>query len=271
MTVVVGFNAFSEVVMIADTRVSWPNNTRPSQDVLQKLYPIVGSRKAAVFGFCGNIEAAKTVMVHLKERKFKRIERHFVIVTLKDYLQRWIEEVTTTQLEPEARAKLSFILGGIEPSRHPPIKRGTKITGFLRFPEVHIYVYTVNEDNGKVAVSKRSGFAVIGSGRELEKEIEKKVYQGIRFGFKQPNLHWARTFLIGDVIASLFKENQSVTVGGPFQTIRITPTGLEESYIWPPNAKWKNVEIQREATKTTIYNPVSNEKYTVYPVWELSL
>ena len=51
MTAVVGINFLSEVIMIADTRVSWPNNLLPPEDALQKLYVIRSPRtptKAAI-------------------------------------------------------------------------------------------------------------------------------------------------------------------------------------------------------------------------------
>jgi hypothetical protein len=154
VTVVVGFNWLSEMVMIADTRVSWSGSMRSPQDILKKLYVIQSPSKAAVLGFSGDVHAAKTVMVHLKDHKFQNYSRPFVMANLKDDLGRWIEEVTATKLRPETRANLKFMLCGIEPSRHPPVKRDNKVVGFLTVPEAHIYVYTVGKDSGKVMVSK---------------------------------------------------------------------------------------------------------------------
>lgn len=269
MTVIVGFSWLSEMVMIADTRVSWPNSTRPPHDILRKLYKIGDTRKSVVLGFSGDLSAAKTIITYLKDRKFKHLRRRFVIARFKDDLRTWIEQAATHNLSPELRDKVRFMLCGVEPSRHPPIHRDGRVVGVLNVPECHLYVYTIGKNSGHVMVSERRNFAVIGSGQDLENEIREKMKELIHFGFDQPNLHWARVFILSDIVASLFKERQSDTVGGPFQTIRLTKDGLQEFYLWPPGVEDKNVEVQQDKRQTTIFNSALNEQYSLYPIWEL--
>lgn len=292
LTVVAAFNWFSEVVVIADTRVSQrvkvirpdfpesPQDFLKTWDCLKKLYSIQSPRspeKAAVLGFSGDIRAAKTVIVHLSKYKFQNYKRRLVMANLKEELRRWIEEATVSKLEPRARGGLKFMLCGIEPSRHMSGKRRNGKTviftvGSLPTSEAHIYIYTVNKDSGKVTVSKRLGSAVIGSGRRLKREIMKKANGALKFGFRHPHLHQGRAFLISHIVGLMFEENQSIKdVGGPFQAIRITPNGLIDMYVWPPSAKHHNVEVRHEGARSTIFNAVLGEEYTLYPVWELPL
>ena len=165
------------------------------------------------------------------------------------------------------------MLSGVEPSRHPPLIKNGKVVGRLPFVESHIHIYTIG-DTGKVQVNTGPvSFGVIGSGNRLRSEILEKVRGTIRFGFGQPNLHWARAALISEIIASIAKENKSVsaTVGGPFQVVRITPQGLEIQYTWPPECESKNVQVQIEGSKTIVYNPALGERYVLHHILEFSL
>lgn len=274
MTVIIGINWFSEMVMIADTRMSWVDGSHPPQDIVRKLYKIGNQQKSVVFGFCGNLKAAKTVLLYLKQRKFENLKRRFVIATFKDNLRTWLEEAILASLTSEERTSLKFMLGGIEPFR-PPYSldsNGKVLIGHLINPEVHLYVYSIKKDSDKVTVSHYKQFAIIGSGKGLAPKIQQQIKQTIEFGFNQPNLHWARAELLGQITASLFKSSPfDDSVGGPFQVIRITPQGLYESYIWPPGSEHINIQIRDDSKKITIVNSSSNLSYTLYPVWELNL
>lgn len=271
VTVVVGFNCLSEIVMVADTRVSWQDDARPPTDILQKLYAIRRQGKAAVFGFSGNVPAARIVMDYVVRHRLRnyRRARRFVLTRLKDDLRRWIEEVAQDRLQPAERGWLKFMLCGILPSRHPQLKRNGMIVGSMPYPESHIYVYTVAKDSGKVHVKRQPMFAVIGPDRGTERDLRTKVQPLIRFGFGAPQLHWGRAVLIGEVIASMFKDRQSEIVGGPFQAVRITPEGLETHYIWPPDTEHKNVEVRDDGARVIVYNPALKAEYTLYPIWDL--
>ncbi len=271
MTVILGCNWFTEVIMMADSRISWEDHQRPPQDTLRKLYTLSDSNKSAVLGFCGDIQAAKIVMLYLIEQKFQSYKRHFVLSQFRDELGQWIEEVAKSKLTPRQRTTIKFMLCGIEPTRHASISKDGKVIGTLPFVEAHIYVYRIGR-NGKVECDKRPRlFAVIGSGKKLESIISKKLQKMISFGFDTPQLHWGRAVVGGEVLANIIMENEEVsaTVGGPFQVIRITPAGLETHYIWPPGQDGRNVDIQYDNSKVVIYNPSTQEKYILYPVWDL--
>ena len=272
MTIVIGINSFTEAIMIADSRVSWEDDRHPPQDILRKLYTFGDGTKSAVLGFSGDLQAASVIMRFLMERKFRNYKRPFILSQFKDDLGRWIEEVAKTHLPSAKRTKVKFMLGGIEPSRHPPILKDGKVIGHTPFVEVHIYIYLVDA-NGNVHYNARpKGYDVIGTGRDLEREIAKIVGDAITFGFNQRQLHRARAVVMGEAIAVRIKKDEkvSVTVGGPFQVVRLTPEGLETHYIWPPDMGDRNVEVQHDRSKTVIYNPSTKEKYVLYPVWGLS-
>jgi hypothetical protein len=268
MTVVVGFNWLSEVVMISDTRVSWPDNRYPPRDALKKLYAVGDADKSAILGFSGNLQDAREVIVFLMQEKLKNYKRSFVISQFKEELRRWIEEVTITRLKPGVRTNLQFMLCGIEPSRHPPIVSNGQVTGHTPFVEAHIYKYTIGK-TGKVTVNvKPTSFDIIGVGQEQEEVIFERVQQAFKFGHRSPNLQWARAFVMGDIIASLFEVNRSTTVGGLFQVVRITPNGLEPQFVWPPSSKAQDMEVLNDGAKVVVRNPTSGESYTLYPVWD---
>lgn len=271
MTVVIGFNSLKEVIMIADSRVSWENNQHPPKDNLRKLYTFGYANKSAVLGFSGDLQAANAIMRFLMERKFRNYKRPFILSEFKDDLGKWIEEIAKTKLPPKKRTRVKFMLGGIEPSRHPPLLKDGQVIGYSSLVEAHIYTYSIG-DNGNVHYNARpKGYDVIGTGRKLEREIANKLVDEINFGFNQPQLHWARAVIMGEAIAARIKEDKKIseTVGGPFQVVRIAPEGLETQYIWPPGMGDRNVEVEHDGSRTIIYNPSTKEKYVLYPVWKL--
>lgn len=272
MTAVVGVSLLSEVIMVADTRLSWPGTSAPPEDILQKLYAIPCPRnenKVAVLGFSGAIQAAKAVMIHLGKDKLQNYSRPLIMVNLKDQLKRWIEEVTMTNLSAESRRGLSFMLCGLEPSRAATIRKGNVLVKYPQLMETHIYIFRVSQDTGTVEVLRKGGFTVIGSGAELRRDLARKVPPLISFAFNQPNLHWARAHLVGQVVNAVFEHGSVPTVGGPFQVARITAEGLFCEYIWPGSMQPTKVEVTQEGQKTIVYNPDRNETYTLHPVWSL--
>jgi hypothetical protein len=271
VTAVIGFNSFLEAIMIADSRISWEDNQHPPQDILRKLYPLVSANKSAALGFSGDLEAARTIMQFLMEQKLKNYKRHFILTNFKDDLGRWIEEIAKEGLSPEQRTKIKFMLGGIEPSRHPPLMKQGQVVGRTPFVETHIYTYSIDNNGGVCYNKKPKGFAVIGTGRALERAIAKLVKGAMNFGLHVPQLHWARAVIMGEAIASCINENEKVsaTVGGPFQVIRITSNGLETQYIWPPGTGDRNVDVQYDGSKTILCNASSKTEYILYPVWDL--
>lgn len=158
MTVVVGFNWLSEVVVIADSRVSWQNNTHPPKDILRKLYPISLSNKSAVLGFCGDVQAAKLVMCFLWGNKLQNYKRPLVLPQFKDELRGWIEKAARDHLTARQRTGLQFMLCGIEPSRHPLVEKDGHIVGHISsFHEAHINVYSIKADGTVISSNKNKG------------------------------------------------------------------------------------------------------------------
>ncbi|MBN2267219.1 MAG: hypothetical protein JW725_02655 [Candidatus Babeliaceae bacterium] len=273
MTVVIGFNWLTEVVMLADSRISWEDHQHPPQDILQKLYRFGDSNNSVVLGFCGDLLAARKVIFFLVASKLRKYKRPFVVSQFGDELVRWIEQAARSELTPKQRTNIKFMLCGIEPSRHPPILKDGKIIGHTSFVEAHIYIYTISK-NGKVDCDKRPKWcAVIGTGNELECAITNKLEEARKFGSNEPQLHWARAIVGGEAIAQVIAESErvSVTVGGPFQVVRITTKGLETHYIWPWDIENRNVEVQDDNSKIVLSNPSIKEKYILYPIWELPL
>jgi hypothetical protein len=161
--------------MIADSRVSWENNQLPPQDILTKLYTFGSINKSAVLGFSGDLQAANAIMRFLMERKFRNYKRPFILSEFKDNLGGWIEEIAKTKIPPENRTEVKFMLGGIEPSRHPPLLNDGQVMGYTSLVEAHIYTYSI-ENNGNVHYNARpKGYDVIGTGRKLEQEIANKL------------------------------------------------------------------------------------------------
>ena len=267
MTVVIGFNWGTEVVGIADTRVSWTDGERPPRDVLRKLYLLGDENKSAALGFCGSIEGARAVMTFLMEQKFRQYGRRFVIAQFKDQLRGWIEEISA-KLPPEQRRGLCFLLCGVEPSRRPAAFKDMALTaGGAPFIEPHIYKLCVGSD-GRVRMNARSApLAIIGSGRSRQQEIGQKVRETMRFGFAQQNLHWARAFLIANVISALFRQPESPDVGGLFEVVRIAQTGVDVQYVWPSDSGFDNVVVTNHDDAVSVRNPALNETRTLYPVW----
>lgn len=273
MTLVVSFNWFSEVVAVADTRVAWPGNQIPPNDVLRKLYSLTNSNKSILLGFSGDLWAAKEVLTYIIHKKLSNYKRDFVIKQFRDELRGWIEEVATSTLTSRERRGLKFILCGVEPSRHPPLLQHGRFVRPSPFVESHIYVYSIRNTTGQVVVNEKSQhIGIIGSGKALKREIAQAITQDIHFGFRQKNLHWARANLVARDIAAIALRDKSISphVGGPFQVVRITPEGLQEQYIWPPIGGLQNVGVLSNGSRRVVYNSGSGEAYELVPVWELA-
>ena len=272
MTVVIGINWYTEMLILADTRVSWTDESRLPEDILRKLYILGDHRKTAVLGFSGQIAAAQTIMKYLIEMKFQHMRRRFVIDRLKDDLRTWIEEVSIQKISPKDRSSLSFILCGLEPYRPPFFGKNSEkmLSSHFLNREVHLYVYKIHADSGRVSINKHQDVAIIGSGKEMRNEILGELNKTIGFGFQQSNLHWARALITTQRIAELFKQSEyDMSVGGPFQTIRLTPERAEERYTWPPDLDYYDVQVTKDKDVTTIYNPRQEKTYMLYPLWNL--
>jgi hypothetical protein len=89
MTVIIGADYGSEILVVADTRVSFQKKYNiPPKDQLIKLIGIKFFRRQAVLGFSGNVPFAKQVIellrIHAKHSKS--------CGDLKEDFRRWIED-----------------------------------------------------------------------------------------------------------------------------------------------------------------------------------
>jgi hypothetical protein len=268
MTIIVGLSWLTELVMIADSRVSWANPSRPPQDILRKLYTITDNNDSAVLGFSGNLKAASIIMKHLHERKFRNMRKKFIIERFKDDIRRWIEEIVLQEVPSELWGEASFILGGIEKRRHPKFTDGT-MDYWSNLPEMHIYVYHISKSSGFVTVVRKFPYAIIGSGKALDNEIRPRIAQVASFGGSESRLHWARSMLLTKMIAQISEQKASSAIGGPFQIIRITNEKMEQFYIWHHEENQTNLQVSQDITSTTIRHPDLNVQCTIYPIWEL--
>jgi|GEM_PF-6736895 len=269
MTVVAAFNWLDEIIIVADSRVSW-NGKRPPEDVLIKLHIFNDARKAIVIGFAGDLQVIKTVMVQLNF-KFEKYSHRFVLSILKDKVRRWIEEVTLGKLRPGIKRDIKFILCGMERSCHPEVKQDGLTIGHMPWPQMHFYEYTINCVSGKVQLISSPGPIVIGSGAALKAEIIEAFQRSIKFGFNLSALRPARALIVTDTISLIFKDSpQSPEVGGPFHYICLTPDRLQQNYVWPSDGNFKNFAITKSGTKTILYNSELNKTFTLNPVWEVS-
>jgi hypothetical protein len=277
MTAVVGINWLWEVIVVADTRVSWRSRDTvlKKEDVLKKLYTIESStspQKTAVLGFsCDDLRTAKAVMIHLKVRKFQNYGRPLVMAHLKDDLHGWIEEVTIAKLSPEMRKGLRFMLCGIEPSRPSVVKKNDKVIRRIRMPRAHLYVYKVDRRSGRVTVDSEQDIAMIGSGRRVIDRIRESSNRWIGFG-GLGQMQWARAHIMAEIVSLICRDSALGDIGGPFQTGCITSTGLVgDHYVWPPGVGSSVVKTEQEGERTIISNPLLGKKYILHPIWELSI
>ena len=265
MTVVVGVDYLDEILVIGDSRVSYPNGQYEANRGLKKLLVFGNKNKVAALGFAGHINGARVVIGNLMRKLTPNYKRPLVIAHLKEDMRKWIQEVVIELPSAELEG-LSFILCALEPSRRRPLRRGEVIVP-SPFPERHICIYSVNS---RKQVEMRDGgpIAVIGSGRELESNIQHQVSHLINFGRGAPNFQMNRLTVAHDVISLMFHDLNSSSVGGPFQIIRIVPppSKSQEIYMWFPEAP--EVEVEHKRDMSIMRNRRTGETCTLFPIWE---
>ena len=85
MTVIVGINFFEELLVVADTRVSFSNGTSNQSLGVKKLLILGNVDKVAVIGFSGQLVVGKQVFEYLIKHKHPQ-RRRFAIESFKDVL-----------------------------------------------------------------------------------------------------------------------------------------------------------------------------------------
>lgn len=282
MTAIIAFNYITEILVIADTRVSYPTAKEKLKydglHGLRKTVPIHNKEDGniAILGFSGEVSFAKALFRYLLvEKKLNNYQRPFVIEQLHEDIRKWIIEfrrqgrVTNNHL-------FQMLFAGFEPKRKIPFQdqAGKPISPSFDFRECHLYVYTVTE-TGNVQTRRETGsYAVIGSGQnEAPTDIEEIYTQWIGFGRGHPEHDIHRAWAVGNWISHAFETIGSRTVGGPIEILRLVPPPYETSTLWlwepggmtgpPPTLK---VVDQSDGT-ILIENSKNGQEMTIYPIW----
>lgn len=279
MTVIVAIDYLTELLVIADARVSYLSSGQyDAKHGLQKLLPILSPDKStpATLGFSGDVALAKAVFHHLLVNKqINNYQRPFIISQLKDDIERWIQEAVDAAWANNLKTKASFLFCAIEPKVERPTfdSQGNRIPSPLAepFKECHIYSYTIS-DSGKVHVQRHQKIALIGSGKtEQEPEIIKISEKLIGFGRGDPNQDLNRAFAVMREMAFAFEDAASRTVGGAFQVVRMVLPPKKSMQIW----RWlagnplsiKDVEITEQDEVITMKHKGKGSSFALYPIW----
>jgi len=263
MTAIIGADYGSEILVLADTRVSFGNKSGiPPKDQLIKLVGVDFFQRKAVLGFSGNILFAKRVIESLRRNaKYCRSSGD-----LKEDFRRWIEGAIKMKRK---RHHLQFML-----------------CDFGLADRAHIYVYDVRE-SGEVHLQPqgtidiigpgghpgRGKVAVIGSGSELKQ----KIYGTTLRPFGDPNRYddyeaysRVRMLMVEALIASEFQGINSQDVGGPFTIIRLRANALiGPTYTWPVGSgDTSDVQFTQEGKRTVLSKPSTGEKYVLYSIFD---
>lgn len=260
MTLIVGANYGSEILMIADTRVSVDEKYGiPPKDVLRKLVFIDFFQRRAVLGFSGNIHAIKKIIESISRKaKYFRSSGN-----LKDDIKRWIEEAIKMERQ---RHHLQFMLCGFDATEKP-----------------HIYVYEAKKD-GEVQLQLQDTInivgpgghpgqgmvAVIGSGSKLKRRIHETTLMSFGDPKKYKDFEAysnVRALMATDIIAAEFEDIKSKDVGGPFVMARIRPNEcIGPRFLWPDRDDSSEVQGTMDDKKTVLYKPSTNEKYILFSI-----
>ena len=123
VTAVTAINHLTEMIVISDTRVSYPDKTYKEGYGLKKLSIIKSPdrRTILIFGFSGQLSIIKPIIEGLMP-KILNYGRKFVIAHLSEEICKWIQEITTTLPTKQAPATY-FTLSGLEPLRRHTLRR----------------------------------------------------------------------------------------------------------------------------------------------------
>lgn len=267
MTLVVGVDYGTEILVLADTRVSVsdrPDAPTP-KDQLIKLVSVDFAQRSAILGFSGKIRVIKEIIESLQTRArypgvFKRSG------SLRDDFKGWMEDIVKRIRRNQKLEKLQFMLCDFNPS-----------------DEEHIYLYEIKE-NGEVLLDPpktvsiigkgghpgRGKVAVIGSGSEFKQ----KIYEATLRPFGNPNSYndyeaysRFRTLMSEANIHSWFQDIPSTTVGGPFAIFRVRPNGLVgPNFAWPIGEDSPDTRVEQDGQKTVLYNPSIGKKYILFSI-----
>jgi len=263
MTVIISADYESEILVLADTRVSFGKKSgTPPRDQLIKLIGVDFFGRQAILGFSGNILYAQSIIESLRRRaKYFRSSGD-----LKEDFRRWIEDAIKMKRK---RHHIQLMLCDFDPAE-----------------EAHIYVYDIKK-NGKVQLQPqgtidmivpgghpgRGKVAVIGSGTELRDKIHGTTLRPFGDPRKYDDYEAysrVRMLMIEGLISSEFMGIDSQEVGGPFTIMRLRPNALiGPTYTWPiGSGDTSDVEFSQEGKKIILRKPSTGEEYVLYSIFD---
>lgn len=270
VTLVFGFNGLNEVILVADSRVSFDNNLEP-KDILLKVYSFVGIHPPMALGFSGRLSAIKRVMEFLSKEKLRNPPKRVVVPEFAQRLRGWIEHIVKTEISQPERKGLAFLLGGLEPGRPPKSYKQDGSYSYLNLPSGYLYRYNVNPTTGGVTISANGPALAIGSGADIIRELERKGMEYLSAGFGNEFAPAFRATIIASDIASTYRNLHSRTVGGPFQLVRLTPSRHYEAPIFAPEENKGDPIVNQASGVRQLSFPDLGEIYPLYSIYQLDL
>lgn len=280
MTAIIAIDYLTEILIIADTRISTIMNGKQKYVVnwgLKKLTPIISpdGQTVLVLGFSGDVKLARKVFKFLfVDKKISTYSRRFVISHIKDDIFKWISEFVESEwAKPNTYSLTNFLLCGLEPKLNRPLRdiNGKSVKWpFTPFKPSHIYTYSIS-NSGKVLLKNHKPMAIIGSGKyEQEEKINEIRERLIGFGRGDTEMDNIRAWQVMREIAFTFEDANSKTVGGAFQVIRLSIPSKNNVEIWrwmaTPGSTPENVEVIDK--NDTIIMKTRTKKFTIDPIWK---
>lgn len=263
MTVVIGVDCGAEILMLADTRVSYGagGNCAP-KDQLVKLIGVTFADREAVLGFSGNILYIKSILESLRIRA-----KHYRSSgSLREDFRKWIVEIIRMK-HPMHHVQL--MLCDFDPADTARIHLyDVKASGDVQLkPQNTVDIVDRGGQRGRGIV------AVIGSGSRLKPMI----YEAALGSFGDPDKYDSfdaysrvRMLMIEALAASEFEAAGSADVGGPFAIARLRPNGLiGPSFTWPyGGGDSSDVQFTVQGSKNVLWKPSTDERYTLYSIFD---
>jgi hypothetical protein len=273
MTVVVGADYGSEILVLSDTRVSFGDpDTPPPRNGLIKVVTIDFFGRKAVLGFSGCIPVVRAIINSLKTRA-KDFQSSG---SLKADVQNWIKEAVNRDwirawIRDSAKQEkrdplLQFLLCDLDPSDETHVHLyGVGKTREVQYTPAETITTLVGGSH-----PARGTVAAIGYGREFTQVIcdaalwpvgrpsnyrDHEAYLRVRAGMAEK------------ILSSYFQSKDLKEVGGPFVITLVRPDGIVGPHpMWPPFAGASDVQTSRERSRLVLFRPSTGEKHVLYSV-----
>jgi len=267
MTVVVAYRFLKNIAVFADCRVSFESKN-PVYDNLQKIYPV---DKRMVLGFSGPLLGAYKVIEAIG-RNMRAYSKRPVASNLQRDVERWIRH-EYREIEREDKKDLSFILATVEPHRETRSKWRTpegreipKPGWFPYIPELRMLALKPSKSKPDELIKyEKSPCQIIGiQDPETQNAIRERLDRLFSFASKYPKLQ-AR--VVADALTIICMERQIITVGGLFQTVLLSVSGVKWlSYSSPGNQG--SVALDIANGKYIQRDNITRREVPLKPIWE---